>query len=457
MSETVRSNAATDLDSVRTNARDMLRAGRLRDAFSDLAKIVEAVPATQESIFLADRAFKSEKRVDHIALMFSAAMLQMGDTETATMLFQIARPNLAADMQILAGTPYPDLREFCTARGYPVFATPAYNLELMMRASAAPPVESFVACLPKGRVVGQSWIPASADGNIFINQISYNALRAFHYAECDRYDGIAVPARSNYLLRAGRSSSRGPAVLLGQNHNFGHWLLNHAGRLALIEDHPELEALPVIIGTESSRARAALETLERLGINHDRIIQVEPGELAEFEQLWVPSQLFCLLTTPAISWSPRVLDFLRRRLGVGEPKPGRRRLYLTRRSARYRKLQNEAAVFALLEPLGFEMLDVGALSLAEQIEVAGDVAAIVGPAGNALNLALFAARGVPVIELGYPELSMRASGGLSHALSQPFVSIDGQLVAGDRSDIESDFIIDPEIVLLTVRSAVEAL
>ena len=106
---------------------------------------------------------------------------------------------------------------------------------------------------------------------------------------------------------------------------------------------------------------------------------------------------------------PWVSRLLRERLvpaGV-ERVPGRH-LYLARRAGLHnRAVLNESEVLALLEPLGFEVVDPGALSVADQIRTFAEADVIVAPHGASLANLPFCSPGSALLEL-FPSQSMVA-------------------------------------------------
>jgi capsular polysaccharide biosynthesis protein len=78
----------------------------------------------------------------------------------------------------------------------------------------------------------------------------------------------------------------------------------------------------------------------------------------------------------------------------------RRRIYVTRGpSANNRSIVNEAHLLELLDARGFEPVDPGALSVAEQIRAFATAEVIVAPHGAALANIIFASAGATLVEL----------------------------------------------------------
>jgi capsular polysaccharide biosynthesis protein len=89
---------------------------------------------------------------------------------------------------------------------------------------------------------------------------------------------------------------------------------------------------------------------------------------------------------------------------LGDRKKGApRRVYVSRSGAPHRRLANEAACGALLrDRLGFELVDLRVLSVAEQAVLFFDAEAVVGVHGSGLSNLVFCAPGTRVLEVFSP-------------------------------------------------------
>ena len=76
-----------------------------------------------------------------------------------------------------------------------------------------------------------------------------------------------------------------------------------------------------------------------------------------------------------------------------------RRLLVSRRDARQRRVANEDALYRVLQPLGFEIVTPGELSVREQIATFRAAEIVVGPHGAGLTNLLFARPGTRAVEL----------------------------------------------------------
>jgi capsular polysaccharide biosynthesis protein len=66
-----------------------------------------------------------------------------------------------------------------------------------------------------------------------------------------------------------------------------------------------------------------------------------------------------------------------------------RRIYLSRRGAKHRRITNEAALWQLLAPYGFEQVEVERLTFREQVELFHRCEILVGAHGAGLATSIF--------------------------------------------------------------------
>ena len=111
---------------------------------------------------------------------------------------------------------------------------------------------------------------------------------------------------------------------------------------------------------------------------------------------------------------------------------------------------NEAAILERLAARGFEVVDPGAISISQQIELAASAEAVIGPFGAGMNMLLFAPPDAVVIELKYQTNSMDINPWLSERIGQRYKAILGTPeIAGDNR-LNYDFVVEPDQVELAL-------
>lgn len=142
------------------------------------------------------------------------------------------------------------------------------------------------------------------------------------------------------------------------------------------------------------------ETLLRLGIM-DRVVPAS-ADRALYSPLVIATgcQRDFGVPTAAVS------DLLRTLFLHGDTdQPPLRRIFVGRRGAGSRRLLNEDALAGKLEQLGFDSINCGRLTIAEQARLFSSASIIVGVHGAALTNIVFAKPGAVVIELMPPNYS----------------------------------------------------
>ena len=422
-------------------------------------------PETYErNLFLASLG-NADSDLHNIFLKASSALLEDGDVDGATLCFRIARPKLAVGHEFSWTTQHGDLLTYCRERQLPFYLVPKCDVAPMDEPVETSSRPSYICGLPGGWVAGQSYGPASHDGTLFWERSVFNVGRAEEFDSCDRHPSIASASSARLAFRVSGRSKHGPAILIGDSTNFGHWLLSFMARMALVDQVPELQQLPVIVGKSSPRF--VYESLELMGYGPDRQIRLGPCEMAQFEMLWVPTMLFCgFRGSGKVYWSRECLNFVRARLGANSATnplsdAPRRRLMISRGTATRRRLHNENAVYQALRPLGFDLIDPSTMSIREQVDAASSAECIVGAYGASMALSYFAPPKSKIIEMAFPGLTMMVQRPICAALSQNYRCVQGHTVRNahnnlydlERHQSRSDFIIDPSKVSAAVNEA----
>jgi Glycosyltransferase 61 len=244
-----------------------------------------------------------------------------------------------------------------------------------------------VAELPDGRVLGPH--RAVIDGNgTLIHEVT-------------RYFGTTRPSEHPLFLHPMAEPAHhvdgSLAVLASRGDwNYFHFLIDVLPRIATVEAAgitPDRWYVP-------AKTRFQRDLLALLGVTADRIVDAAEHVHVQADNLVVPTLPDLDLSAP-----PWLVEALRQRLlppDVGL-RPGRR-VYVTRGQARNTRIvTNEAELIAALRDRGFETVDPGAISVAEQIRTFAEAEVIIAPHGAALANLTFASPGATVVELFPPD------------------------------------------------------
>jgi capsular polysaccharide biosynthesis protein/Tfp pilus assembly protein PilF len=251
---------------------------------------------------------------------------------------------------------------------------------------------------------------------------------------------------------AGWAWSDEEAVLLGGSGNFSHNLNDWLSRLAVLQQAPELDGLPLLLAADASPG--LIELLRLLGVAPARLVRASPGRIERRRRLWVPS-----LTHHFQHAAPEYVAFVRKRLAplleAGRADPPRR-LYLTRRNAGYRAVVNEREVSQALAPFGIEVIAPEDFSMAAQIRLFAAAELIIGPVGGGSAAMMFARAGAAVVEMTHDRMLLPQYPILAALLGLRFARVVGRRTENRGPfAFDWDFRLSPEAVAAAVRAALD--
>jgi capsular polysaccharide biosynthesis protein len=239
--------------------------------------------------------------------------------------------------------------------------------------------------------------------------------------------------------------------------NFHHWLIDLLPRLGLVRRAGyALSDFDHVIVNHSQRAYQ-ISTLAHLGISPERIIAADPSVYVRADVLVVPS-----LKPDNQTISAADLGFLREAfLESTSIAPPKRRIFLSREDAGFRRLRNEAQLRPLLQSLDFEIVSLAGLSVPTQARLFSEAEIIAGPAGAAFANLVFASPGARVIEIAPPQWlaafhwMVSARAGLEHTV----VLGEGSVMRGvpDASARQKDLSVDAAKFMAAVEEGVGGL
>jgi len=260
--------------------------------------------------------------------------------------------------------------------------------------SASPVRRETFAVLAESLVIGGSFSVVLPDGRLIENGLVVSRDPAKR-----RGNGFSHAGSRSSALFVGTRRQLPPlaaAVLLGGGPNYAHCLMQWLMRL------PSLSAwadLPVLIAADLPAS--IRQVLREHGVADERIVPVPPDASIRVGRLHVPD----LALPSAIDAVPAEhVRWLRESVFGPHRSPARptRRLYVSRRRARRRRLVNEAEVSALLVRRGFDVVDPCRLGFAEQARLFSEAAVIVGQSGAAMTNLLACQPGTEVLLLHGP-------------------------------------------------------
>ena len=235
-------------------------------------------------------------------------------------------------------------------------------------------------------------------------------------------------------------------VVPASGSNVGHWVMDGVLRLSVLEASGRAGDAKLILPNVDARWT---QPVEALGYGPDRYAGLREGHW-EVDELLVPSFL-----APSGFLRPWAVRWFRERLGVeGKPR-GSRRLWISRGRARFRRLQNEEEILALLSREGFEKVELERLSFREQVDLLSQAGAVAGPHGAGMTDLLFAPRGIRVLEFFPPGFVNPVFYSMANSVDQEYYYLTGYSLPEDRNpegarDLDH-FRVDPENIVRTLR------
>ena len=227
------------------------------------------------------------------------------------------------------------------------------------------------------------------------------------------------------------------------SENYYHFLTDVLPRLELLRRAGAAPDAYVV----NRVTRFQRDMLDHLGLTADRCLGDDKYPHVRADELVVPSLPDDDLRTP-----PWIVPWLRSRFLPADVGPPRRRLYVGRGDKKHtRRVDNEAELLAALGPLGFEAIDPGALSPAEQVRAFAEAECIVGPHGAGLTNLAFASAGATVVEIfarDYVNECFWALATTVPGLRYRYLVGDGSPAPSRRNrGVASDIRVDPRQVL----------
>ncbi len=188
--------------------------------------------------------------------------------------------------------------------------------------------------------------------------------------------------------------------------NYYHWLIESASRLHLIEKSG-FKVDKYIINNECTYQK---KVLALLGIPEDQIIKIEPNRLIQADELIIPSivNYFEEIKTEKRDYfnakfvAPWVIEFYREKFLplVAETEP--KKIYISRKKAPYRKVENEDELMEYLEKHGFESYCLEDLDFLEQVELFYNATHVFSAHGAGLTNIMFCKKNTKVYEFFDP-------------------------------------------------------
>ena len=286
--------------------------------------------------------------------------------------------------------------------------------------------ETFIATIPDCLV---TWYRDPAKGNDFYPAIVTGDGRALDLREV-RFR----PSHGATLRRSGDPVRLKKATWIIERvyHNHSHWITAHLPKLLLLRERDMLG--DVLLPSE--RTDAIDGSLRMLGL--------EPTQFRTFEPMR-PLRVGELTILGTDRFRPELLRLIPPAYGVPDAASRPRKIFISRASAKRRRLLNEDAVWSLIKPAGFQRVQMEELTFEDQVALMRETAVLLAPHGAGLTNMVFCPPGTRVVEiadLGFPNPNFYA---LASAMGHRYWLLPATSI-GNSHPLEKDLRVDPEVI-----------
>jgi|GEM_PF-6113959 len=289
-----------------------------------------------------------------------------------------------------------------------------------------------VATVPDGRLVTDSGVVVTPEGDLVLETLwdEYHLGRNF--------------ARPPRLRKPTPIPGTVASLVSLWSGTYYHWMLEGLPRLAVLEAAGHMD-VRVVVAEQLTRFQR--QSLEIAGVGEERLVPFVNEHISADVLVWAAAPAFSGNPTPF------TVDWLRTRMRGSSPRR-HRRLYVSR--ADNRRVANEDALVAMLEPYGFETVRPETLSLREQVQLFAAAEAVVAAHGAGLTNIVFSDH-LALLELFPPGYVPPHYYALSCAAGHDYWYLVGQPLGGELGPKSSDFAVSLDLVKASVEAMLAGL
>ena len=212
--------------------------------------------------------------------------------------------------------------------------------------------------------LGMSNIILNIDGYACLENICFNPNRSDKVIDKEE-DSFLVDSKVVFSSKSGISLD---TIFIGGHWNFGHWLFNHVARFCFLDEESKQNNTFLV---PSSINPKQLEILEYFGVNNSNMYIINSGTIVNVGTLTVPQMPWHSISEFGTWWSPGVFRIMRAKLCLDAALAtnASRKIFLSRKNTRWRRLVNEQEIYDKLQSFGFEIIDASTMSIKQQFEL----------------------------------------------------------------------------------------
>jgi len=300
-----------------------------------------------------------------------------------------------------------------------------YNDDMRLEPLSINPFQNFRRpinyFLKDAKILGLSNLILNNKNECAINNIVFNTKnndKIFHESETNlkiNKDEVYFDYSKEENIKKG--------IFLGSHWNYGHWLFNHVARLYYCQSNIKENLIIVNKSIDEDK----FQILKYFNIPEEKIKIIDRGTLLKVDELIIP-QIPWHSLNGQVWWSPNSFNFIRENLGINKVnfKETKLNIFITRSSARWRKVLNEEKLFNISSKFNFKLIDVGKLSVHEQVNLGKQTKNLISPLGANSNFFINLPKNAKFIELAPPIKQMNVSGSFSNASGIKYLQIIGK-------------------------------
>ena len=212
-------------------------------------------------------------------------------------------------------------------------------------------------------------------------------------------------------------------IFLGSHWNYGHWLFNHLARLYYCQKTFMKQKIIV----NNSINNNQFQILKYFNISEKNIKIIKSGTMLKVDELIIPQMPWHALNGQ-MWWAPNSFDFIRNHLGSNQASinDAKKNIFITRSTARWRRVINEDRLFNIAKKYDFTLVDIGTLTVDEQLNLGKQTKNLISPFGANSNFFINLPTGSKFIELAPPTNQMGVGGPMAIASGIKYLRINGK-------------------------------
>lgn len=300
--------------------------------------------------------------------------------------------------------------------------------------------------IKEAKILGLSNLILNKKNECAINNIVFNARnndKIFHETEKNikiHKDHISFNYSKEENIKKG--------IFLGSHWNYGHWLFNHVARLYYCQSVFKKNLIIVNKSIDESK----FQILEYFNIPKENIKIIDKGTVLKVEELIIPQMPWHSLNGQ-VWWSPNSFNFIRENLGINKInfQEAKFNIFITRSTARWRKILNEKKLFDIASKFNFKLIDIGKLSFHEQMNLGKQTKNLISPLGANSNFFINLPKNARFLELAPPINRMNVSGSFSIASGINYSQIIGNPEKENINNLDINYSINESEFLQKIK------